>query len=64
MWLVVSGPERGHLWSDDRVDDVDLVDLAPMLGPDGEPVTFTAWYRAWLDETTRELAGRQDTASV
>ncbi|MCP2336923.1 SMI1/KNR4 family protein [Actinomadura rupiterrae] len=54
LWLVVSGPEAGHMWTDYRVDDQDL---APMVGPQGEPVTFFAWYMDWLDEATRTLAG-------
>jgi hypothetical protein len=50
VWLVVSGPERGHLWIDDRACGVDL---APLLGPQQEPVTFASWYRGWLDEASR-----------
>ncbi|MCX4684308.1 SMI1/KNR4 family protein [Kitasatospora purpeofusca] len=45
QWLVVSGPERGRIWSDDRADDRDL---EPLLGAEQEPMTFTPWYRKWL----------------
>lgn len=47
-WIVVSGPERGRIWSDHRADDVDL---APLLDDKGEPMTFARWYLAWLEET-------------
>ncbi|MFF0560725.1 SMI1/KNR4 family protein [Streptomyces sp. NPDC004266] len=44
-WLITSGRHRGTIWSDCRVDDVDL---APLLGRDGKPVTFAQWYLDWL----------------
>ncbi|MGW2822996.1 SMI1/KNR4 family protein [Streptomyces sp. NPDC001443] len=47
QWLIVSGPERGRIWSDDRVDERDL---EPLLGPEEEPITFSRWYRNWLAE--------------
>ncbi|GAA3373819.1 hypothetical protein GCM10020367_35260 [Streptomyces sannanensis] len=53
-WLVVSGPERGRIWADARCDDVDL---EPLRGPDGEPLTFASWYLSWLDEASREVVG-------
>ncbi|WP_042430291.1 SMI1/KNR4 family protein [Streptacidiphilus anmyonensis] len=40
QWLVVSGPERGTIWGDDRGLG------APGLGPLG--MTFAAWYMEWL----------------
>lgn len=52
-WLVVSGPHRGTVWSDCRVDDIDL---EPLLDATGGPVTFAAWYLDWLtraEETAR-----------
>ncbi|MFJ9854431.1 SMI1/KNR4 family protein [Streptomyces sp. NPDC101150] len=51
-WLILSGPERGRIWSDNRVDDEDL---APLLDERGEPMTFTRWYLAWLDESERQV---------
>ena len=36
-WLVVSGPARGQVWSDDRVDEGGL---SPLLKPDGSPMTL------------------------
>ncbi|MFF9817667.1 SMI1/KNR4 family protein [Streptomyces sp. NPDC014006] len=50
-WLVVSGPHRGTMWSDDRADDVDL---APLLDDEGRPVTFRHWYTGWLERSEQE----------
>ncbi|WP_067824776.1 SMI1/KNR4 family protein [Actinomadura kijaniata] len=47
-WLVVSGPERGTVWSDDRVDEVDL-------RPRGERTTFGRWYLEWLAEAEEQV---------
>ena len=44
-WLIISGSHRGTIWSDCRVDDVDLT---PLLGEDGTPVRFARWYTDWL----------------
>ncbi|MFD8749877.1 SMI1/KNR4 family protein [Kitasatospora sp. NPDC059577] len=52
QWLVISGPERGRIWSDDRVDDVDL---APLLTEQGQPVTFARWYLDWLDRAEQQI---------
>ncbi|MEU1202889.1 hypothetical protein ABZ446_42705 [Streptomyces sp. NPDC005813] len=50
QWLIISGPERGRIWSDDRVD---AQDLTPLLDGDGQPVTFGRWYRDWLEQAKR-----------
>ncbi|WP_329604601.1 SMI1/KNR4 family protein [Streptomyces radicis] len=52
-WLVVSGPERGLIWADHRVDDEDLM---PLLDDEGTPVGFAAWYLTWLTEAERRVA--------
>ncbi|MER7757960.1 SMI1/KNR4 family protein [Kitasatospora sp. NPDC097643] len=57
QWLIVSGPERGRIWSDNRVDDEDLV---PLLDERGEPMTFTRWYLDWLDECESDHQARAD----
>ncbi len=52
-WLSISGSHRGTIWSDCRVDDVDL---APLLDADGVPVTFVTfarWYTGWLEKAER-----------
>ncbi|WP_240489773.1 SMI1/KNR4 family protein [Actinomadura atramentaria] len=50
-WLVVSGPERGTVWTDPRAD---YDDLAPRAAEDGGRTTFGAWYLAWLAEAEAE----------
>lgn len=49
-WLIVTGAHRGTIWSDCRVDDMDL---APLLDGDGRPVTFARWYTDWLEKAER-----------
>ncbi|GGN45412.1 hypothetical protein GCM10011578_097310 [Streptomyces fuscichromogenes] len=56
QWLVVSGPEQGRIWSDDRVDEVDL---APLLDADDQPVTFARWYLDWLDHAEQQTHSQQ-----
>ncbi|MFB7476077.1 SMI1/KNR4 family protein [Kitasatospora sp. NPDC056184] len=51
QWLVISGPQRGRIWSDDRVDEVDL---APLQNQDGQPVTFARWYLDWLEHAEQQ----------
>lgn len=51
QWLIISGPEQGRIWSDNRVDDEDLT---PLLDERGEPTTFARWYLTWLDESERQ----------
>jgi len=45
-WLVVTGKQRGMMWSDDRADDRGL---APMKK------TFAEWYLAWLAKAARSV---------
>ncbi|MEU7337953.1 SMI1/KNR4 family protein [Streptomyces sp. NPDC007074] len=52
-WLIISGPERGRIWSDNRVDDEDL---KPLLDDNGAPVTFAHWYLTWLEKAERQVA--------
>ncbi|MQY10234.1 hypothetical protein SRB5_03410 [Streptomyces sp. RB5] len=52
-WLIISGPERGRIWSDNRVDDEDL---KPLLDDNGVPMTFTRWYLTWLEKAEHQLA--------
>ncbi len=53
QWLIVSGPEAGRIWSDNRADDEDLT---PLLDEHGAPKTFGRWYLDWLNES--EQRGR------
>ena len=45
-WLVVSGPEAGHVWHDSRAD---YSGLQPVSIGSKERVGFLDWYLAWLD---------------
>ena len=47
QWLVVIGPEAGHVWSDSRADNEGL---SPLLCSRASRTTFYTWYRTWLDE--------------
>ncbi|GJF33811.1 hypothetical protein KNE206_65110 [Kitasatospora sp. NE20-6] len=60
-WLVVSGPERGRMWADSRVDDIDL---APLLDERGAAVTFTRWYLGWLEQAEQAVAAAATTATA
>jgi hypothetical protein len=55
-WLIISGRHRGTIWSDCRVDDVDL---APLLGEDGTPVRFARWYTDWLQRVEHTALSAQ-----
>jgi hypothetical protein len=52
--LVVSGPERGHIWIDGRVSDSGI---APILDSWNRKQSFLDWYRAWLDDSAGKLGG-------
>jgi hypothetical protein len=54
-WLVVHGPERGKVWYDARAD---LGGLEPHLAADGRALTFSDWYRGWLDRSLVEISRR------
>ena len=45
--LVVTGPERGRVWLDGRAGDQGI---GPEQDPEGNGLTFEAWYLRWLDE--------------
>jgi len=52
IWLVVTGPEAGNVWQDDRAEDGGVY---PMRDAEGRKLTFAAWYMAWLDEALKQL---------
>jgi SMI1 / KNR4 family (SUKH-1) len=52
QWLVVTGPEAGNVWCDDRVDKAGL---RPLEQPGRERVSFLQWYQSWLDEALAQL---------
>jgi hypothetical protein len=47
QWVVITGPEAGHVWGDDRVDERGLY---PLQKGALKRITFLQWYRSWLDE--------------
>ena len=52
QWLIVTGPQAGHIWNDERAD---LRGLSPLTRKAAERVTFYQWYREWLDSALRNL---------
>ncbi len=53
IWLVITGDEAGHLWRDGRAEDTGV---SPLTTNDDSRLTFTVWYRSWLEESLRILA--------
>ena len=51
-WLVVTGPEAGNMWLEDRGADNGL---SPFSSQHCERLTFYEWYREWLDEAIGKL---------
>ena len=51
QWLVVTGPEAGHVWCDDRADEKGLY---PLEQDGRERVTFLDWYCSWLAEAIEQ----------
>jgi SMI1/KNR4 family protein SUKH-1 len=45
--LVVSGPARGQMWTDDTASDGGF---RPVLDEDGTRLGFARWYRRWLEQ--------------
>lgn len=45
--LVVSGPHRGQVWYDGRVDDPHQVE--PVRDDSGAPLSFYRWFMTWLE---------------
>jgi hypothetical protein len=46
-WLVVTGPERGHVWRDLRVDHEGIV---PAESARARRLTFRDWYEGWIED--------------
>jgi hypothetical protein len=44
--LIITGPEAGHVWSDNRADEKGL---SPLKSLGRVRTTFFQWYRDWLD---------------
>ena len=52
-WLVVSGPEAGHVWCDYRSD---YRGVLPFTAGGQDRVGFLQWYCIWLDEAVAALS--------
>ena len=50
--LVINGPERGMLWSDDRTSEMGISPLGSPNHPK-ERLGFLAWYEYWLDASIK-----------
>jgi len=60
IYLVVNGPEYGHVWTDDRASDNGIYPTNEYAG-DGR-TTFLEWYEKWLDASiTKMEAGNSIT---
>src|SRR6266404_2538792 len=55
-WLVVSGPEAGHVWHDARADQAGLYPVAIATKKRG---TFLDWYMHWLHGALAMLPNRR-----
>jgi len=53
-WLVVTGPERGTLWTDLRACDGPIEPLSAA----GPRVSFSEWYLDWLARASRQAHGQ------
>lgn len=47
-WLVITGECRGTVWNDDRATHEGVY---PLLGSDGAPLSFGAWYLDWIGKS-------------
>jgi hypothetical protein len=52
QWLVISGPETGNVWCDDRAD---YKGLHPLETQGRVRTSFFEWYRDWLDEVLSKV---------
>lgn len=44
IWLIVTGPEAGNVWMDDRSSDGGWMPLR---------LTFLRWYERWIEKSLR-----------
>lgn len=56
--LVVTGPERGHVWVDDRCSENGIYPLLADEQDGASRVDFHRWYSAWLVGALAEAQGR------
>jgi hypothetical protein len=53
QWLVLNGGQKGYVWQDDRADSAGI---RPLRDREGNQVTFSDWYLAWLFESLNHPA--------
>jgi hypothetical protein len=61
QWLVISGPEAGNMWCDDRAD---CGGLYPLQTPGRVRTSFFQWYRDWLDEVLSKVQRAKSGSSA
>ena len=52
QWLVITGPEAGNVWDDNRAD---YGGLKPTQCGTRKRTTFLQWYKTWLEDALRQL---------
>lgn len=52
-WLVITGDEAGHVWTDDRANDNGIFPV--QIGASCR-VSFLQWYSSWLTDSLRQSA--------
>jgi hypothetical protein len=64
FYLIVSGPEAGHMWVDERAGEPGgLFPLTSPPAPVGR-IGFLAWYETWLDHYLAQVdAGQEYTTA-
>jgi hypothetical protein len=55
QWLVVTGPEAGFIWDDNRAD---YGGLNPHQSNGRDRVTFSQWYSDWLNDALMKLRSK------
>lgn len=52
QWLVVTGEQRGSVWTDYRADKAGL---SPLKDTSGRQMALSDWYLAWLNDPKMEM---------
>jgi hypothetical protein len=59
--LIVNGPEKGNMWTDDRTNDAGLYPTTELGNKD--KISFLDWYELWLDNSLAEIQKRTQNKS-
>ncbi|MGD8814589.1 MAG: hypothetical protein PVI78_08960 [Anaerolineales bacterium] len=60
QWMIVTGPERGNIWNDDRADNGGL---SPLISPCGDRISFFDWYYDWLNQSISAAEEEEQSSS-